>query len=138
MAPQRRSDFSQIVLRALCTGACVSLVNACVAGILYVPGGTQVNCTMLLNTTLSASSFEVYRCCREAFQRGTVAKMPTASGCSLPSSTRWGGCTGHCLRAIPHGAAVRTVRTGPLMSQYYGWPHPSLALRLPGCRGQSL
>ncbi|XP_039714187.1 sodium/nucleoside cotransporter 1 [Pteropus medius] len=68
MAPQRRSDFSQIVLRALCTGACVSLVNACVAGILYVPGGTQVNCTMLLNTTLSASSFEVYRCCREAFQ----------------------------------------------------------------------
>ncbi|XP_023376752.1 sodium/nucleoside cotransporter 1 [Pteropus vampyrus] len=68
MAPQRRSDFSQIVLRALCTGACVSLVNACVAGILYVPGGTQVNCTMLLNTTLSASSFEVYRCCREGFQ----------------------------------------------------------------------
>lgn len=36
------------------------------------------------------------------------------------------------------GAAVRTVRTGPLMSQYYGWPHPSLALRLPGCRRQSL
>lgn len=32
MAPQRKSDFSQIVLRALCTGACVSLVNACVAG----------------------------------------------------------------------------------------------------------
>lgn len=32
MAPQRKSDFSQIVLRALCTGTCVSLVNACVAG----------------------------------------------------------------------------------------------------------
>lgn len=32
MAPQRRSDFSQLVLRALCTGACVSLLNACVAG----------------------------------------------------------------------------------------------------------
>lgn len=32
MAPQRKSHFSQIVLRALCTGACVSLVNACVAG----------------------------------------------------------------------------------------------------------
>lgn len=32
MVPQRKSDFSQIVLRALCTGACVSLVNACVAG----------------------------------------------------------------------------------------------------------
>ena len=32
MVPQRKGDFSQIVLRALCTGACVSLVNACVAG----------------------------------------------------------------------------------------------------------
>ncbi|XP_016006995.2 sodium/nucleoside cotransporter 1 isoform X2 [Rousettus aegyptiacus] len=68
MAPQRRSDFSQLVLRALCTGACVSLLNACVAGILYVPRGAEVNCTALLNTTLSTSSFEVHRCCREAFQ----------------------------------------------------------------------
>lgn len=32
MVPQRKSDFSQIVLRALFTGACVSLMNACVAG----------------------------------------------------------------------------------------------------------
>lgn len=112
MAPQRKSDFSQIVLRALCTGACVSLVNACVAGeslpgrapiscwaglwgsglfgspwgwemrgqtllticfpcigILYVPWGAEVTCTSLLNTTLSSSSFEVYQCCRKAFQR---------------------------------------------------------------------
>ena len=40
MAPQRKSDFSQIVLRALCTGACVSLVNACVAGECR-PGGLR-------------------------------------------------------------------------------------------------
>lgn len=41
MAPQRKSDFSQIVLRALCTGTCVSLVNACVAGECWsVQGGT--------------------------------------------------------------------------------------------------
>lgn len=32
LVPHRRSDFSQIVLRALTTGAFVSLVNACVAG----------------------------------------------------------------------------------------------------------
>ncbi|XP_032692749.1 sodium/nucleoside cotransporter 1 [Lontra canadensis] len=68
MAPQRKSDFSQIVLRALCTGTCVSLVNACVAGILYVPRGAAADCTTLLNTTISGSSFEVYQCCREAFQ----------------------------------------------------------------------
>lgn len=68
MAPQRKSDFSQIVLRALCTGACVSLVNACVAGVLYVPRGAEVNCTALLNTTFNSTSFEVYQCCREVFQ----------------------------------------------------------------------
>ncbi|XP_074210141.1 sodium/nucleoside cotransporter 1 isoform X4 [Camelus bactrianus] len=68
MAPQRKSDFSQIVLRALCTGAIVSIVNACVAGILYVPRGAEVDCLSLLNTTLSSSSFEVYQCCRQVFQ----------------------------------------------------------------------
>ncbi|XP_006885202.1 PREDICTED: sodium/nucleoside cotransporter 1 isoform X1 [Elephantulus edwardii] len=68
MAPQRKGDFSKIVLRALFTGACVSLVNACVAGILYVPRGAEVDCVSLLNTTLSSSSFEVYQCCQEAFQ----------------------------------------------------------------------
>lgn len=114
MAPQRKSDFSQVVLRALCTGACVSLVNACVAGecrprglrtqsrarrgapasgspwvalrgtergwtlptscflctgILYMPRGPAVDCVSLLNTTLNSSSFEVYQCCHQAFQR---------------------------------------------------------------------
>ncbi|XP_033046814.1 sodium/nucleoside cotransporter 1 isoform X4 [Trachypithecus francoisi] len=68
MVPQRKSDFSQIVFRALFTGACVSLVNACMAGILYVPRGAEVDCTSLLNMTLSSSSFEIYQCCREAFQ----------------------------------------------------------------------
>ncbi|XP_066211528.1 sodium/nucleoside cotransporter 1 [Saccopteryx leptura] len=78
MAPQRRSDFSQIVLRALCTGACVSLVNACVAGILYVPRGAEVNCATLLNMTLSSSSFEVYQCCREVFQSPSPEFSPEA------------------------------------------------------------
>ncbi|XP_034523726.1 sodium/nucleoside cotransporter 1 isoform X3 [Ailuropoda melanoleuca] len=68
MAPQRKSDFSRIVLRALCTGTCVSLANACVAGILYMPRGAVADCTALLNTTVSSSSFEVYQCCHEAFQ----------------------------------------------------------------------
>lgn len=68
LVPQRRSDFSQIVLRALITGACVSLVNACVAGVLYVPREVEVNCALLLNQTLSSSSFEGYQCCRQVFQ----------------------------------------------------------------------
>lgn len=72
MVPQRRSDFSQIVLRALITGAFVSLVNACVAGILYVPRGVEVDCMSLLNQTLSSSSFEVYLCCRQVFQNTSL------------------------------------------------------------------
>uniref|UniRef100_A0A8C3FE41 Sodium/nucleoside cotransporter n=1 Tax=Chrysemys picta bellii TaxID=8478 RepID=A0A8C3FE41_CHRPI len=32
MVPQRKSEFASIVLRALLTGACVSMLNACVAG----------------------------------------------------------------------------------------------------------
>lgn len=38
-------------------------------GILYVPREAEVNCTSLLNTTLSSTSFDVYQCCRKAFQR---------------------------------------------------------------------
>ncbi|XP_069322669.1 sodium/nucleoside cotransporter 1-like [Eulemur rufifrons] len=68
MVPERKSDFSRIMLRALFTSACMSLVNACVAGILYVPREAEVDCVSLLNTTLSSTSFEVYQCCRQAFQ----------------------------------------------------------------------
>lgn len=34
-----------------------------------MPREAEVNCTALLNMTLSSSSFEVYQCCQEAFQR---------------------------------------------------------------------
>ncbi|XP_008060279.1 sodium/nucleoside cotransporter 1 isoform X2 [Carlito syrichta] len=78
MVPQRKSDFSQIVLRALLTGACVSLVNACVAGILYVPREPAVNCVSLLNTTLSSSSFDVYQCCSKFFQNNDSEFGPGA------------------------------------------------------------
>ncbi|KAG8516379.1 Sodium/nucleoside cotransporter 1 [Galemys pyrenaicus] len=78
MAPQRRSDFSRIVLRALFTGACVSLMNACVAGILYAPQGSEPDCAALLNTTLSSTSFEVYQCCRRLFQGPGPELAPVA------------------------------------------------------------
>lgn len=31
--------------------------------------GAEVDCVSFLNTILSSSSFEVYQCCRQAFQR---------------------------------------------------------------------
>ncbi|XP_028926453.1 sodium/nucleoside cotransporter 2 [Ornithorhynchus anatinus] len=73
MVPKRKSDFSKIVIRALLTGACVSLVNACVAGILYVPRGAEADCVSFLNTTsFSNSTYDLYVCCRELFQSTTV------------------------------------------------------------------
>ncbi|XP_023566448.1 sodium/nucleoside cotransporter 1 isoform X3 [Octodon degus] len=78
LVPHRKSDFAGLVLRALCTGACVSFVNACVAGILYAPRGPEASCWGLLNRTLSSSSFEVYQCCRWAFQSTSLEFSPAA------------------------------------------------------------
>uniref|UniRef100_A0A8D2KV05 Sodium/nucleoside cotransporter n=1 Tax=Varanus komodoensis TaxID=61221 RepID=A0A8D2KV05_VARKO len=69
MAPQRKSEFSSIVLRALFTGACVSLINACVAGILYVPRDA-IDCLQLFGSAnLTSTSFPVYVCCSDLFGR---------------------------------------------------------------------
>lgn len=79
MAPHRKGDFSSIVLRALLTGAFVSLVNACLAGVLYMPRGPTVDCaSLLLNSTLNDTSYEVYMCCREQFQ-GTGPALGSAA-----------------------------------------------------------
>ncbi|XP_060116187.1 sodium/nucleoside cotransporter 1-like [Heteronotia binoei] len=68
LAPHRKSEFSSIVLRALFTGACVSLMNACIAGILYVPRGEVTDCLSFFNTTdLSSTSYPVYVCCTNLF-----------------------------------------------------------------------
>ncbi|XP_004709575.1 sodium/nucleoside cotransporter 2 [Echinops telfairi] len=68
MVPHRKSDLSKIVLSALLTGASVSLISACMAGILYVPRGVGVDCVSFLNTSFTNSSYETYVCCKELFQ----------------------------------------------------------------------
>uniref|UniRef100_A0A9J8ACC9 Sodium/nucleoside cotransporter n=1 Tax=Cyprinus carpio carpio TaxID=630221 RepID=A0A9J8ACC9_CYPCA len=45
ICPPKKSVISSLVLRALFTGTCVSLINACVAGILFVP---PLDCRILL------------------------------------------------------------------------------------------
>ncbi|XP_067412148.1 sodium/nucleoside cotransporter 1-like [Emydura macquarii macquarii] len=68
MVPQRKSEFASIVLRALLTGACVSMLNACVAGILYVPRGEVANCSAFLSTTaFNTTTYDIYMCCRQLF-----------------------------------------------------------------------
>ncbi|KAG8505251.1 Sodium/nucleoside cotransporter 2, partial [Galemys pyrenaicus] len=68
MVPHRKSDLSKVVISALLTGACVSLISSCVAGILYVPRGAEADCVSLLNTTFTNTTYESYICCKELFQ----------------------------------------------------------------------
>ncbi|NXD28309.1 S28A1 protein, partial [Spelaeornis formosus] len=66
MVPQRKSDFASVVLRALLTGICVSMLNACLAGLLHVP--TKVDCTVFFSTTnFSSTSYNMYTCCKQLF-----------------------------------------------------------------------
>ncbi|XP_024423929.2 sodium/nucleoside cotransporter 2 isoform X3 [Desmodus rotundus] len=68
MVPHRKSDLSKVVVRALFTGVCVSLISACVAGILYVPRGAETDCVSFLNTSFTNRTYETYVCCRQLFQ----------------------------------------------------------------------
>ncbi|KAL1786845.1 sodium/nucleoside cotransporter 2 [Sigmodon hispidus] len=65
--PQRKSDLCKIVVRALFTGACVSFISACMAGILYVPRGAEADCVSFLSTSFSNRTYDTYVCCRELF-----------------------------------------------------------------------
>ncbi|XP_001502706.1 sodium/nucleoside cotransporter 2 [Equus caballus] len=68
IVPNRKSDLSKVVISALLTGACVSLISACVAGILYIPRGAETDCVSFLNTVFTNRTYETYVCCRELFQ----------------------------------------------------------------------
>ncbi|KAL8197156.1 UNVERIFIED_CONTAM: hypothetical protein K2H54_014251 [Gekko kuhli] len=69
LAPQRKSEFSSIIISSLLTGACVSLVNACIAGILYVPR-EEISCLDFFKTAnLSSTSYSIYLCCQGLFSR---------------------------------------------------------------------
>ncbi|XP_069481381.1 sodium/nucleoside cotransporter 2-like [Ambystoma mexicanum] len=72
MAPTRKGDFARIVLRALMTGACVSFVNACVAGILYVPRDDVMCQSFLDMTSFNNRTYDIYTCCQDLFMN-TVA-----------------------------------------------------------------
>ncbi|NXE39866.1 S28A1 protein, partial [Ptilorrhoa leucosticta] len=78
MVPQRKGDLASVVLRALLTGICVSMLNACLAGLLHVP--TEVgDCAMFFSTTnFSSTSYTMYTCCKQLFassvlQNGTLS-----------------------------------------------------------------
>ncbi|XP_029009151.1 sodium/nucleoside cotransporter 1 [Betta splendens] len=75
ICPQRRGDISALVLRAMITGTCVSLVNACIAGILFV---SELDCVELFKTSVfNATNADIQTCCQELFDstvnNGTIS-----------------------------------------------------------------
>ncbi|XP_029951759.1 sodium/nucleoside cotransporter 1 [Salarias fasciatus] len=69
ICPSRRGDVSALVMRAMLTGTCVSLVNACIAGLLFVP---PVDCLRLFQESAFNSTIpNIQSCCEDLF-RSTV------------------------------------------------------------------
>uniref|UniRef100_A0A3B5N109 Sodium/nucleoside cotransporter n=1 Tax=Xiphophorus couchianus TaxID=32473 RepID=A0A3B5N109_9TELE len=54
ICPPKRRDISALVVRAMITGTCTSLVNACIAGLLFVP---PLDCVQLFKTSPFILSF---------------------------------------------------------------------------------
>ncbi|XP_042268362.1 sodium/nucleoside cotransporter 1 [Thunnus maccoyii] len=78
ICPSKRSEISSLVLRAMITGTCVSLVNACIAGILFVP---PLDCVELFKVSaFSATDENIQTCCNDLFQstlnNGTISFEP--------------------------------------------------------------
>ncbi|XP_033940788.1 sodium/nucleoside cotransporter 1 isoform X1 [Pseudochaenichthys georgianus] len=73
ICPSRRGEISSMVLRAMLTATCVSLINACVAGILVV---TPVDCVTLFKA-FNATDVNIQTCCQDLFQstvnNGTIS-----------------------------------------------------------------
>lgn len=75
ICPSRRGDVSSMVLRAMITATCVSLINACIAGILFVP---PLDCVQLFHTTaFNATNVNIQTCCTDLLQstvnNGTIS-----------------------------------------------------------------
>eukprot|EP00063_Salmo_salar_P005471 XP_013980306.1 PREDICTED: sodium/nucleoside cotransporter 2-like isoform X1 [Salmo salar] len=75
ICPSRRADISSLVLRALFTGTCVSLINACIAGILFVP---PLDCLDVFRTSFfNTTNIDLQNCCTDLFgstvNNGTIS-----------------------------------------------------------------
>lgn len=75
ICPSRRADISRLVMRALLTGTFVSLINACVAGLLFVP---PLDCVEVFKTSfLEVTNPDIQTCCHDLFastlNNGTIS-----------------------------------------------------------------
>ncbi|KAF4072098.1 hypothetical protein AMELA_G00270420 [Ameiurus melas] len=65
ICPSRKSDISALVLRALLTGTCVSLINASVAGLLFLP---QLDCIEVFKNFVFNTTDDTFQnCCDDLY-----------------------------------------------------------------------
>ncbi|XP_034032407.1 sodium/nucleoside cotransporter 1 [Thalassophryne amazonica] len=67
ICPERKRDVASLVFRAMITGTCVSLVNACIAGILFVP---LLDCVKVFRATsaFNMTDASINSCCKDLFK----------------------------------------------------------------------
>ncbi|NWI52521.1 S28A1 protein, partial [Calyptomena viridis] len=102
IAPHRKGEFASIVLRALLTGILVTMLNACLAGLLYVPVEVGDCVTFFSTANFSSTSYTIYTCCKQLFassvlENGTLSF--TGSWAGQAESVLWlTECCGHYNR----------------------------------------
>ncbi|NXM26145.1 S28A2 protein, partial [Oxyruncus cristatus] len=99
LAPDRKGAFASVVLRALLTGICVSMLNACLAGLLHVPTEVGDCVTFFSTANFTNTSYTIYTCCKQlfassVFENGTLSF--TGSWAEQAESVLWlTECCGH-------------------------------------------
>ncbi|NXW90252.1 S28A1 protein, partial [Alopecoenas beccarii] len=106
LVPERKGDFASIVLRALLTGICVSMLNACLAGLLHVPTEVGDCVTFLSTTNFSSISYTTYMCCQQLFASSVLMNG------TLSFSGPWAGlvqselCLAQCCGRYNHTSCM--------------------------------
>ncbi|TRY58304.1 hypothetical protein DNTS_031064 [Danionella cerebrum] len=78
ICPSKKGVISSLVLRALFTGTCVSLINACIAGILFVPPLDCVN--LFQNAVFETTTPKLETCCYDLFANTVINETISFEG----------------------------------------------------------
>ncbi|XP_059362354.1 sodium/nucleoside cotransporter 2-like isoform X1 [Carassius carassius] len=119
ICPQKKSVISTLVLRALFTGTCVSLVNACVAGILFVP---PLDCVDLFqNADFNNTIPNIETCCHDLFKstinNGTISfegSWSEVKNATIYFANCCGLCQETCLSEVCPMGNDTTMQKTPL------------------------
>ncbi|KAG9489674.1 hypothetical protein GDO78_005559 [Eleutherodactylus coqui] len=99
MALERKGDMAKVVVRALMTGACVSFVNACIAGILFT-SRDSVDCRQFFGGTeaFGNKTYHLYVCCQDIFgstvnANGTLSFLNDWETVANATTAFWNCCS---------------------------------------------